>query len=363
MRNLMNEKLGFEPANLLAVQIDLEKAGVPKDQRRALLDDILNRLRAAPGVAAAAEAELTPLGGAMSTRSVRPEGDGSQASTEERMFINRVSSGYFSTMGTTLVMGRDFDAGDVPGAPKVMIVDEASARRLWGGDNPIGKILRTDTGSRESEAYEVVGVVEPTKYANVAEGLVSTGYFASRQIDEPGGQWVFQVRSATQASVADVVREIIARANPEISLSFREMSAQVRDSMSQQRLVASLSLAFAALALLLSVVGLYGVTAYTAARRRGEIGIRIALGAPARSVVWLMVRDFAIVLAVGLAAGCASSLALGGMVESLLFGVEAGDPRLLGLAAALLVAVCGAAAYLPARKASKLQPVAVLREE
>ena len=363
MRNLMNERLGFDPNHVLAVQVDLEKAGVPKDQRRALLDRLLDRLRASPGVAAAAEAELTPLGGAMSTRSVRPEDQRPQTSIEQRMFINRVSSGYFSAMRTALVMGRDFNAGDVPGAPKVMIIDQASARRFWGEENPIGKLLRTDTGGRESESFEVIGIVEPTKYASITEGLVSTGYFPSRQVVEPGGQWVFQVRSATQASVAGVVREVVASINPQISLSFREMSAQVRESMSQQRLVASLSLAFAALALLLSVVGLYGVTAYTAALRRGEIGIRIALGAAAPSVVWLIVRDFAIVLAVGLGAGCAASLALGGAVESLLFGVEAGDPRLLAPAAGLLVAVCGAAAYLPARRASKLQPVAALREE
>jgi hypothetical protein len=279
------------------------------------------------------------------------------------MFINRVSSGYFSTMRTALVMGRDFDAGDVPGAPKVMIIDQASAKRYWGDDNPIGKVIRTDTGGRESESFEVIGVVEPAKYRSITEGVVSTGYLPSRQIGEPGGQWVFQVRAATQAGITGVVREIIAGINPEISLSFREMSAQVRESMSQQRLVASLSLAFASLALLLSVVGLYGVTAYTAARRRGEIGIRIALGAPAASVVWLMARDFAIVLAMGLTVGCVTSLALGGMVETLLFGVEPGDPRLLALAALLLAAVSGVATYLPARRASKLQPIAVLREE
>ena len=133
--------------------------------------------------------------------------------------------------------------------------------------------------------------------------------------------------------------------------------------MTQQRLVATLTVAFAGLAVLLAVVGLYGVTSYTAARRRGEIGIRIALGAQPGSVVWLMVRDLTIVLGVGIALGWAASVALGGVVQSLLFGVEPGDPRLLGLAALILAGVSAIAAYLPARRASKLQPIAVLREE
>jgi predicted permease len=364
MRNLMREKLGFDPENVLAVQVNVENAGVPKEQRRELFDRLLARLRTAPGVASAAEALLTPLSGSAWNGSARPEGYEPPTRAEGNMFFNRVSPGYFATMGTALVMGRDFDARDVPGAPKVMIIDQASARRYWREENPIGKIIRVGgPGRSEPDVFEVVGVVEPIKYRRVTEDLASTGYYPAGQAGETWGEVYFIVRTAASANIADVVRETIAAANPAVSMSFRELDAQVSESMSQQRLVATLSLAFAGLALLLSIVGLYGVTAYTAARRRGEIGIRIALGAQPGSVVWLMVRDFTLVLAVGLGVGWAISLGLGGMVESLLFGVEPGDPRLLGLAALILAAVSALAAYIPARRASLLQPIAVLREE
>jgi predicted permease len=364
MRNLMREGLGFDPSSVLAVQVDVEKAGVPTDRRQALFDRILERLRAAPGALSAAQALRTPIGGMSWNNQVRPEGYAPQTREEGNMWFSRVSPGYFTTMRTSFVMGRDFDSGDVVGTPKVMIIDEASARRYWGGKNPIGRTIKIEGGRDEADAFEVVGVVQPVKYQQVTENPTSTGYFPVGQDENPWGRTSFVVRSASEGSaVGPAVREAIAAVNPEVSIALRELDVQVNESMTQQRVVAMLSSVFAGLALLLAIVGLYGVTSYTAARRRGEIGIRIALGARPASVVWLMVRDFALVLVIGLALGWAASWVLGRAVESLLFGVIPGDPRLLGLAALVLAAVSALAAYIPARRASKLPPIAVLREE
>ena len=365
MRNLMREDLGFDPRNVLAVQVDLEKAGTPKEQRIAAFERMCDRLRALPGVEAAAQVDLSPLGGFGWNETVEPEGYTPQTRDEALMYFNTVSPGYFETMRTPLVVGRDFAPSDSAGSPKVIIIDEASARRYWGADNPIGKsIVWSRFGQPGPVSYEVVGVVRAVKYRGIDERPKSTGYVPAAQEEDPGGRTHFVIRSSTSASpLATAVESAVAEVSPEASIAIRELEAQVSESVAEQRLVAMLSLGFAGLALLLAMVGLYGVTSSAAARRRGEIGIRIALGAQPGSVVWLMVRDLALVLAIGLAAGWAASVGLGGLIESLLFGVQPGDPRSLGLAALILAVVSAVAAYLPARRASKLQPIAVLREE
>jgi predicted permease len=365
MRECLRADLGFEPRSVLAVRVDLEKAEVPKDHRAQLMSRILDRLRAAPSVKSAAQAQVTPISGTGWNDMVAPDGYQPKSREDALMYCNAVSPGYFSTMGTQLLMGRDFGPGDTLESPKVIVIDEASARRYWGLENPIGKMLRIGgPGRAELEAFQVIGVVRPIKYRAITEAPSANGYFPASQRQNSGGSIYFVVRSHGAASaVTEAAREAIAAVNPRLSITFRDLEAQVHESISQQRLVAILSLAFAGLALLLSVVGLYGVTSYTAARRRGEIGIRIALGAKPRAVVGLMVRDLAAVFAFGLALGWVASLSLGSMVESLLFGIEPGDPRLLGLAGLILAAVSALAAYIPARRASKLQPIAVLREE
>ena len=365
MRECLRADLGFEPQSVLAAKIDVEKAGVPKDQRERLMSRILDRLRAAPGVTSAAQTLVTPISGVGWNNMVAPDGYEPKSREDAMMYFNAVSPGYFSTMRTQLLMGRDFGPGDTIDSPKVIVIDEASARRYWGVESPIGKILRVGgPGRAEPEAFQVVGVVRPIKYRAITEAPSANGYLPASQRQDFGGVVYFVARSHGAASaITEPVREAITAVNSQLSITFRELEAQVSESISQQRLVAMLSLAFAGLALLLSVVGLYGVTSYTAARRRGEIGIRIALGAKPGAVVGLMVRDLAIVFAIGLAVGWAASLSLGRMIESLLFGVEPGDPRLLGLAALVLAAVSALAAYIPARRASKLPPIAVLREE
>jgi predicted permease len=359
MRNLMAEDLGFDPDNVLAVRVEVESAGVPKDRRVEMFIRMLERLRAIPGVESAAQSRRLPMSSFGWDGDVEPEGFTPQSRLDAFMTFNRVSPGYFETIRTPLLSGRDFTPSDVVGSPQVMVIDEHSARRFWPGESPIGK--RIEWGRRGT--FEVVGVVEPSKYYSVTDRPMILGYVPSGQDEDPDGRVFFFLRSREAANLAPAVRDAIGEVSPMASLSFVELEVQVDESTTQQQIVAMLSAVFAGLALLLCVVGLYGVTSYTAARRRGEIGIRIALGAPPGSVVWLMVRDLTLVLGIGLALGWAGSVGLSGAVESLLFGVEPGDPRLLGLAALILAGVSALAAYVPARRASKLQPIAVLREE
>jgi predicted permease len=364
MRNLMREELGFDPHNVLMIQTDLERADVPKEQRVETLGRMLERIRAVPGVESAAQSWRTPITGMGWNGMVTPDGYTPQGREDGMMWFNRVSDGYFQTLHTPIRLGRDFSPQDVVGSQRVIIIDEASARRYWGTANPIGKTIQVSAaGPEQMDSYEVIGVVQPAKYQSVTEGPKNFGFFPASQDQDPWGRVHFLVRTAAGGDLSAALRDAIAEVNPAASIQFAKLDVQVGESTTQQQVVATLSMVFAGLALLLAVVGLYGVTSYTAARRRGEIGIRIALGAEPASVVWLMVRDVALVLAGGLAVGWAASLGLGRLVEGLLFGVKPGDPRLLGLAALVLASVSGLAAYVPARRASRMQPIAVLREE
>jgi predicted permease len=365
LQNLGREDLGFDPDRVLTVQVDLEKAVVPKEQRIETLGRMLQGIRAAPGVESAAQSWRTPVSNPGWNDGVTPEGYTPRTRDEAMMWFNSVSPGYFETLHTSLLAGRDFGPGDVAGSPAVMIIDDVSARRYWGDENPVGKIIDVGGGpSRQGgRPVEVIGVVKAAKYREIHESRKALGFYPAAQAKNPR-QVYFLVRAAGPAAdLAPVVKSAIEAVNPLVSMQFGELDVQVAESMTQHRLVATLSAAFAGLAGLLAVVGLYGVTAYTAARRRGEIGIRIALGAQPTSVIWLMVRDLAVVLTIGLALGWGASIALSQSVESLLFGVEPGDPRLFALATLILAGVSGSAAFIPAWRASKLQPIAVLREE
>ncbi|MCB1018484.1 MAG: ABC transporter permease, partial [Acidobacteria bacterium] len=334
LHELMNEDLGFDPSNVLAVDVDLGAAGVPLEQRSDLFRRALERLRAIPNVEAAAQAMRTPISGMTWNNTVTLPGD------DERhmLFFNSVSDGYFQTLRSELRMGRDFSATDTAGSIKVIILNEGTARKLWPNENAVGMTLELkDNGRQPSQLFEVVGVVQDAKYQRVTEESVDAGFFPTSQDERPGGRLGFVMRyrgepGAMRAAAAEAIEDV----HPLASLRFRDLYDQVAESTMQQRLVAALSTAFAGLAVLLAVIGLYGVTAYAAARRRGEIGIRIALGAQPGSVVWLMLRDLAVALAVGTALGWAASLGLGGSIESLLYGVEPGDPALLALAALAL---------------------------
>jgi hypothetical protein len=262
--------------------------------------------------------------------------------------------------------GRDFNEHDALHSPGVIILGESVARHFFGPANALGKIIGLDEFGpvRTLQPYQVIAVVKDSKYRRIDETPVWSAFLASGQDPDPWPTVSYEVRS--QVPVEQLIpslRAAFAEVNPGVSLEFQNFENQVGDTLLQPRVVALLSVAFGLLALLLAMVGLYGVTSYAVVQRKGEIGIRMALGEQRQSVTWLMLRDVLILLVVGLALGLGVALAAGRLVASLLYGIKPNDPLQLAVAVLVLACATTVAAYLPARRAARLDPMAALREE
>jgi predicted permease len=363
-RNLLTIDAGFNRHNVLLVRAILPAAHVQKPLRIRLFDKILTSLRELHGVRSAASSDLTPIGHSFWNQNTRPEGyQAKPVEDDVLVYFNRVSPSYFGTLETPLLMGRDFTDRDNLAAPNVMIVSEFTARHFWGNADPIGKTIVTE-GPDGDTSYQVIGLVKNAKYGDLNEPALKTAYVPWLQNADPRPQVSYELRTAGPVeALIPAVRAAIAAVSTDASLEFTSFETQVDDSLLQPRLVALLSSFFGFLALALAMVGLYGIISYAAAKRRGEIGIRMALGAGRRSVVWLVLRDLLLMLAIGTVLGVAASLAAGHLVTSLLFGVPPRDPLTTAVAALVLGAAATVAGYLPARRASRMDPMAALREE
>ena len=366
LRNLLSTDLGFSRHNVLLVRAAMMQANVPRTERPRVYREIVDHLRAIPGVASASSSAMTPISHMAWNNVVYPEGYSPKGKDDTLVYFNRVSPGYFATMRTPQLLGRDFSEHDGAGAPQVMLIDESAARRFFGNANPIGKTIGADSPGQpgKRDVYQVIGVVKDTKYEAVNEDRLLSVYLASAQDTEPWPEASFEIRTGGPvAAFIPAVRAAIGEVNRNISLEFRNFETQVSDSLLQPRMVALLSAFFGGLALLLAMIGLYGVTAYGVARRQAEIGIRMALGAQPGSVVWLVLREVAVMLAIGTVLGLGASLAAGRLVASLLYGMKSYDAAPLAIAAVVLGIATGIAAYLPAHRAARLDPMAALREE
>jgi predicted permease len=363
LRNLLTTDLGFDLHNVLMVRADMMQTSVPKEQRPRVYREIVERLRAIPGVSSVSSSRMTPMGGAQWDNTVFPEGYSPKGEDDTLVYFNRVSPGYFATMRQPVLLGRDFSDHDDAGAPKVMLITESAARRFFGHANPIGKTIRAQGAGKEG-VYQVIGVVKDAKYAAVDEGVTRTVYIDCAQDTDPWPEVNFEVHTGkAPETFIPAVRAAIGEVNRGISLEFGNLETQVNESLLQPRMVALLSAFFGGLALLLAMIGLYGVTAYGVARRQAEIGIRMALGAQPGSVVWLVLREVAAMLAIGTALGLGGSLAAGRLVGSMLYGMKPYDAAPLAMAAVVLGIATGIAAYMPAHRAARLDPMAALREE
>jgi putative ABC transport system permease protein len=362
-RNLLGTELGFQSHNILLVRAVVMQSNIPQKQRPRVFGEIVERLRAIPGVAAASCSGLTPIGDGTWNNNVSPEGYTDKGKDDTLVYFNRVSPGFFKTLRTPLLIGRDFSDHDDLSAPLVMMINEPAARRFFAGRSPIGRTITVHWPGKQT-VYRVIGVVQGAKYAAVNEDTALTVYLPTAQDNEPWPGVNFEIRSEQPvAALIPSVRAVIGQVDRGISLEFSNLETQVNESLLQPRMVALLSAFFGGLALLLAMIGLYGVTAYGVARRQAEIGIRMALGARPGSVIWLVLREVAAMLAIGTALGLAASLAAGRLVTSLLYGVKPHDAAPLVIAALLLAAAAGMAAYLPAHRAARLDPMAALREE
>ncbi|MBV9880373.1 MAG: ABC transporter permease, partial [Gemmatirosa sp.] len=285
-------------------------------------------------------------------------------------WFNRVGPRYFATLGTRLQRGRDFGDVDVPTAPHVAIVNEAFARKIFRTPNPLGRVLRTHVGDTLSAPLTVVGVVESAKYESLREEAVPTVFVASTQ-DAPSGRIIVELRAACPGrrdgcdptALVPSVRAAIARIEPHAVVEVRTLSAQLAASISRERLLAVLAAVFGAVALALATLGLYGVMAYTVARRTTEIGVRQALGADRGRVVGLVLADVGRMLLVGTFVGTAAALPAGRWLAALLFRTRPVEPLVLAGAAALLALVALAAGLIPARRAAHVAPMTALRDD
>ncbi len=364
LRNLLTTDLGFSRHNVLLVRAAMMQTNVPKEQRPRVYREIVERLRAIPGVSSASSSVMTPIGRGQWDNIVSPEGYSPKGKDDTLVYFNRVSPGYFATMRQPLLLGRDFSGHDDAGAPKVMMITESVARRFFGHANPIGKTIRAGgtrqggrlPGDRRGQRCQVCGCRRRPVAVRVHR--LRAGHRSLAR-----GQASRSVPSAAVEAFIPAVRAAIGEVNRGISLEFRNFETQVNESLLQPRMVALLSAFFGGLALLLAMIGLYGVTAYGVARRQAEIGIRMALGAQPGSVVWLVLREVAGMLAIGTVLGLGASLAAGRLVASLLYGVKRYDAAPLAIAAVVLGIATGIAAYLPAHRAARLDPMAALREE
>jgi predicted permease len=364
-RKLANMDPGFRQEQVLIADVDLRNARYPEPQRLAVFAQVLERLRALPGVHSASSSDITPISGMAWNGEIVVEGYQAKKRGDSIAYFNQVSDRFFETMGTPILAGRDFSDRDGPAAPKVAIINETLARKFFGQASPLGRSFVMERGPNPEPPVEVIGIVRDAKYGTLREETKPTAYVTERQAIEPARMsHNFELRSATSASdLIPGVRTAIAEVNPNVIIQLKTLSLQVEESLTRERLLAVLSGLFGGLALLLAMIGLYGVMSYNVTRRQNEIGIRMALGAGQTTVRTMVLGDVAILVALGLATGIGLSLAGGRLVERFLFGMKASDPAALASAVALFAAVAALAGYLPARRASRVDPMVALREE
>jgi len=364
LRNLLSVNPGFRQENVLITDIDLSQLKIPADHRQVFKADLLERIRAVPGVDSAADVTsgIVPIGGNGWNQDLFV--DGSPQHKVESNF-SRVSPGYFQMMRTPFLAGRDFNAGDTATSPKVAIVNEAFAKKFMNGANPVGHTFVIDEYiGRPRPPYLIVGLVGNTKYYDLRDEFGSIVFTANAQDDRPDNFPTFLIRSGiAMPALLNSLREAFAQTNPAIILHFHIMSTDIKSSLLRERLMATLSGFFGFLAALLATVGLYGVISYTVARRTNEIGVRMALGAQRKNIIAMIMREAGLLVLAGLVVGAILAISVAKIVASLLFGLKPRDPLTYLAAAAALAGVAALASFLPAFRAARLDPMVALRDE
>jgi predicted permease len=359
LRNLVTLDPGFQQDGILTMRVDLRRASVTPETRPAAYREVMDRVRAIPGVAAAAETFIVPLSGAVWNQLVVIDGEKKRGIVN----FNRVGPDFFKTMQTPLVAGRAFTPDDRLAAADVAVVNEAFVRRYFAGQNPIGRTFQLD--DQAPLVYRIVGVVKDTKYTDLKEEFTAIGYFPMAQdADSSAPFFGLVVRSTMPAdSLAPALTRTIRAVVPGATIAYGAISTLVRDSIAIERMMATLAGFFGGLAMLIATIGLYGVMSYMVSRRRAEIGIRMALGAEPGRVIRMVLGESGALVGVGVVLGAALALVASRWAASLLFGLTPGDPASLMVAIAALVSVSLIAAWIPARRAARVAPTIALRAD
>jgi predicted permease len=367
LRNLEDQNFGFVTKGRLIIKISPSLAGYTVDKLAGLYERLEEALPRIPGVLSDSLSWYTPLDGDNSNERVYIEGKAPDYRWTAPSW-DRVGPHYFETIGTRLLQGRTIDEHDTPGAPRVAVINETFARRFFPNENPIGQHLGMGDVSHSGD-FEIVGIVEDAKYQDTRGPAYATFFLPLLQTP-PGGPlagWVYTIElrvAGKPQNIEPAVRKALAEVDPNLPvLSVMSFGEQVARNFNQERLIARLTELFGLLALILACVGLYGVTSYAVARRTNEIGIRMALGAGQTDVLGLVLRSALTQVGLGLAIGIPAALAGGRVLADQLYGVKGYDPMILGVAAVILVACAIVAASVPARRATRVDPLVALRYE
>ena len=365
LRNLENVDLGYQREKLALVRVNFLSAGYAGERLPIAFNEVRERLARIPGVRGVTYSSNGLFSRSESGDEIAVEGYKSQKPEDLEANFDRISPNYFATLGIPMLLGRDIGPRDVESAESVCVVNEAFAKFYFGAQNPIGKHV-TDEFPDTRKTFTIVGVARDARDHNLREEIPRRFYLSALQ---PLGRFSpslnYEIRTTGEAgAVLQAVRKAILGYDPGIPVyTVRPFVEMLEDNLRQERMIAQLSTVFGGVALLLAAIGLYGVLSYAVAQRTNEIGIRMALGAERGTVVRTVLRETAVLIAIGLAAGVPASLACARLIQSKLFGLKPADPMTLAAALGIMVGVAIISGYLPARRASRVDPLIALRYE
>jgi len=362
--NLERERIGYDPTNLILARMDPVTAGYKGDDLGRRVLELSHRLAALPRVKTVTFSENGLFSGTESGTEVYPDNGFKPATDDDRdARFDQAGPGYFAGVGIPIVLGRDFSERDAAGAPRVIVINETMAKFYFPNQNPVGHHISVEHPTKTS--LEIVGVARDAQDHDLRDKPLRRFYVSYLQPIDGITTVNFEIRAdGPPGSLFESIRQETARFDPKLPIqSLKPAQTLVDDSIATERLVAQLSTFFGGLALVLAAIGLYGVMSYSVARRTGEIGVRMALGASQRSVGLMILREITVLVGIGSAIGAAGALGLGRFVESLMFDLAPRDPITLVAAIVVLLAVALVSGYVPARRAARIDPIAALRAE
>ena len=360
LQNLKAKDTGFKDLdNIVTFQLSPAMSGYDNERAVHFYNQLLDQLRSTPGIKSAALAAVSLLSGDEWDSSTTVEGHQAKDGEDMQAFMNALSPGYFSTMGVRLLEGRDFLPSDVKDNSKVAIVNREFAEHFFPGQSAVGRHLGRGGGPKSKLDTEIIGVVENTLYEGPRQGV-------RRQVFIPNwgkGGVAFYVRTSlgSQSAYAAIRSDVRNLDGGMPVYQLKTLASQLDQTLLTERLIALLSAGFGLLATLLASIGLYGVMAFVVTRRTKEMGVRMALGAPRTTVIWLVMKEVLVLLAIGLVIGVPAAIGLGQFVAAQLYGIKANDPLIAGATVTILIVVAGLAGLIPARRASRIDPILALR--
>jgi macrolide transport system ATP-binding/permease protein len=366
LANLRSVEIGFNQEKLLTFSLDASQAGYKDAALKTFYARMDERFRVLPGVRAATVTDM-PLvaGGNSSTHVILPGAPKPKGRGGPNTSYVSVGPTFFETMQLPLLLGRPIDSRDVEGAPLAAVVNEVFAKKYFPNQNPIGRHF--GLGNSEAGDLTIVGIAKNARYTSLKHAIPPVAYIPSLQdvVKRPPIAMFFELRTAgNPLALVETVRKTVHEAAPSVPvMGMMTQTQRIDSTITQERTFADLCTAFAVLALMIACVGLYGTMAYAVSRRTNEIGIRMALGAARRRIIWMVLREVLALAAAGLAIGLICAWSAMSALESFVFGMKPADPLAILFAAGILIATFVLAGFGPATRASRIDPLTALRHE